>query len=72
VSMEVMSELSKYVCCLDAGQEKLFSTKIDIGWPSRAFPVTPPGIRVRTTAVRLVKQLVDLPTLRDPACQNKY
>ncbi len=29
--------------------------KIDIGMPSRAFPVTPPGIRVRTTAVRLVK-----------------
>jgi hypothetical protein len=29
--------------------------KIDIGMPSQAFPVTPPGIRVRTTAVRLVK-----------------
>jgi integrase len=29
VSMEVMSELSKYVCCLDAGQEKLFSTKFN-------------------------------------------
>jgi hypothetical protein len=29
--------------------------EIDIGRPSRAFPVTPPGIRVRTTAVRLVK-----------------
>ncbi|MHC4240531.1 MAG: hypothetical protein ACYSUC_12415, partial [Planctomycetota bacterium] len=29
--------------------------KIDIGMPSRAFPVTPPGVRVRTTAVRLVK-----------------
>ena len=26
---------------------------IDIGRPSRAFPVTPPGIRVRTTAVRI-------------------
>jgi hypothetical protein len=31
------------------------SRNIDIGKPSRAFPVTPPGIRVRTTAVRLVK-----------------
>jgi len=29
---------------------------IDIGRPSRAVPVTPPGIRVRTTAVRLVKR----------------
>ena len=29
---------------------------IDIGRPSRGFPVTPPGIRVRTTAVRLVKR----------------
>ncbi|MCH8120030.1 MAG: hypothetical protein IIC00_09915, partial [Planctomycetes bacterium] len=34
---------------------------IDIGMPSRAFPVTPPGIRVRTTAVRLVKLFPVLP-----------
>ena len=31
--------------------------EIDIGRPSRAVPVTPPGIRVRTTAVRLVKRV---------------
>ena len=30
-----------------------YRSKIDIGRPSRAVPVTPPGIRVRTTAVRL-------------------
>jgi len=30
---------------------------IDIGRPSRAVPVTPPGVRVRTTAVRLVKRV---------------
>ena len=29
--------------------------------PSRAFPVTPPGIRVRTTADRLVKLFPVLP-----------
>ena len=33
-----------------------WQTTIDIGRPSRAVPVTPPGIRVRTTAIRLVKR----------------
>jgi hypothetical protein len=42
--------------------DKSVSRLIDIGGPSRAYPVTPPGIRVRTTAVRLVKHLVDLST----------
>jgi hypothetical protein len=38
---------------------------IDIGRPSRAFPVTPPGIRVRTTAVRLVKRFTIRPIEQD-------
>ncbi len=38
-----------------------YCPKIDIGMPSQAFPVTPPGIRVRTTAVRLVKLFPVLP-----------
>ena len=29
VSVEVMAELSKYVCSLDVGQEKLFNTKFN-------------------------------------------
>jgi len=29
VSVEVMAELSKYVCSLDVGQEKLFRTKFN-------------------------------------------
>ena len=43
--------------------------KIDIGRPSRAFPVTPPGIRVRTTAV-LVKQNSGLPKEQNQAGQS--
>ena len=39
------------------GITTVLAAPIDIGWPSRAFPVTPPGIRVRTTAVRLVKRV---------------
>ncbi len=42
------------------------SSSIDIGMPSRAFPVTPPGIRVRTTAVRLVKLFPVLPIKKGP------
>ena len=41
---------------------------IDIGMPSQAFPVTPPGIRVRTTAVRLVKLFSVLPTKKGQVC----
>ena len=33
------------------------AARIDIGRPSRAFPVTPPCVRVAYTAVRLVKRL---------------
>jgi hypothetical protein len=44
----------------------LGAASIDIGMPSRAFPVTPPGIRVRTTAVRLVKLFPVLPIKKGP------
>jgi hypothetical protein len=40
---------------------------IDIGRPSRAFPVTPPGIRVRTTAVRIGCATCRPPGREDPA-----
>ena len=50
-----------------AGSYRVKLREIDIGRPSRAFPVTPPGIRVRTTAVRLVKLFSVLPTKQVPA-----
>ena len=40
--------------------------------PSRAFPVTPPGIRVRTTAVRLVKLCAIWPIERGPKNQSEH
>ena len=57
-------------CVLRAARTKL--KKIDIGMPSRAFPVTPPGIRVRTTAVRLVKLFAIRPIERGLKNQSEH
>jgi hypothetical protein len=54
--------LDEHIVLVQRELDKSVSRLIDIGGPSRAYPVTPPGIRVRTTAVRLVKHLVDLST----------
>ena len=55
------------ICNSSKGTKGLYEFyRIDIGMPSRAFPVTPPGIRVRTTAVRLVKLFPVLPMMKAP------
>ena len=50
----------------------LSNDNIDIGRPLRAFPVTPPGIRVRTTAVRLVKLFTTRPIEQDLKNQSEH
>ena len=52
---ELVAEIKDFEKQLGFQETNNFSRhSIDIGRPSRAFPVTPPGIRVRTTAVRRI------------------
>ena len=45
---------------------------IDMGTPSRAFPVAPPDIRVRTTVARLGKPFTVVSVQQDPMSESEH